>query len=89
MWGHFSGKEIVAKILQCSFYFPTPFRDAFKCYKSCSRCQHLDRISKRDMIPLNPIIMVKNFYVWGIYFMGPFSSSFENEYILLDVDYFG
>ena len=27
------------------------------------------------------------FYMWGIDFMGPFSSSFGNEYILLAVDY--
>jgi len=38
-------------------------------------------------MPLNPIIVVEIFYVWGIDFMGPFSSSFGNEYILLAVDY--
>ena len=38
-------------------------------------------------MPLNPIIVVEVFNVWGINFMGPFSSSFGNEYILLAVDY--
>ena len=38
-------------------------------------------------MPLNPIIVVEIFDVWGIDFMGPFSSSFGNEYILLAVDY--
>ena len=38
-------------------------------------------------MPLNSIIMVEMFEVWGIDFMGPFLSSFENEYILLAVDY--
>ena len=38
-------------------------------------------------MPLNPIIVVEIFGVWGIDFMGPFPSSFENEYILLAVDY--
>jgi len=47
----------------------------------------LGRISRRDMMPLNPIIMVEVFDVWGIDFMRPFSSSFGNEYILLVVDY--
>ena len=31
--------------------------------------------------------MVQNFDVWGIDFMGPFLPSFENQYILLVVDY--
>ena len=39
------------------------------------------------MMPLNPIIVVELFDVWGIDFMGPFPSSFGNEYILLAVDY--
>ena len=38
-------------------------------------------------MPLNPIIILEIFYVWGIDFIGPFSSSFRNEYILLVVDY--
>ena len=36
---------------------------------------------------LNPIIVVEVFDVWEINFMGPFPSSFGNEYILLAVDY--
>jgi len=84
---HFSGRKIVAKVLQCGFYWPTLFKDAFEYYKSCTRFQQLRRISKRDMIPLNPIIVVEVFDAWGIDFMGPFSSSFGNEYIVLAVDY--
>ena len=38
-------------------------------------------------MPLNPIIVVEIFNVWGINFMGPFSSSFRIKYILLVVDY--
>jgi len=38
-------------------------------------------------MPLNPIIVDDIFYVCGIDFMGPFASSFGNEYILLCVDY--
>ena len=39
------------------------------------------------MMPLNPIIVVDIFYVWGIDFIGPFPNSFRNEYVLLCVDY--
>jgi len=38
-------------------------------------------------MPLTLIIMVEIFDVWGIGFMGPFSSSFGNEYISLAVYY--
>ena len=38
-------------------------------------------------MPLNPILIVKIFYVWGIDFMGPFPPSFGYEYILVGVDY--
>jgi len=47
----------------------------------------LGRISKRDIMPFNPVIVVEIFDVWGIDFMGPFPSSFGNEYILLAVGY--
>ena len=38
-------------------------------------------------MPQTPIFVVELFDVWGIDFMGPFPSSFGNEYILLAVDY--
>ena len=38
-------------------------------------------------MPLQGILVVQIFYVWGIDFMGPFLSSFGNMYILLAVDY--
>jgi hypothetical protein len=39
------------------------------------------------MMPLNPILIVKIFNVWGIDFMGPFPKSFGYFYILVVVDY--
>ena len=38
-------------------------------------------------MPLHGILVVQLFDVWGIYFMGPFPSSFGNLYILLAADY--
>jgi len=38
-------------------------------------------------MPLNPVIVINIFYVWGIDFMGPFPSSFGHEYILLYANY--
>jgi len=39
------------------------------------------------MMPLNPILEIKLFDVWGIDFMGLFSNSFGNQYILVAMDY--
>ena len=39
------------------------------------------------MMPLNPILEVKIFAVWGIDFKGPFSNSFGNQFILVTVNY--
>ena len=38
-------------------------------------------------MPLNPILIVDLFYVWGIDFMGPFPMFFGHSYILVGVDY--
>ena len=38
-------------------------------------------------MPLNPILVVEIFYVWGINFMGPFPKSFGFLYILVAMDY--
>ena len=45
------------------------------------------RITWKDMMPLNPILEVEIFVVWGIDFMGPFSNLFGNQYILVATDY--
>ena len=47
----------------------------------------MGNISRRNEMPLQGILVVQIFYVWGIDFVGPFPSSFGNLYILLAVDY--
>ena len=47
----------------------------------------MGNISKKHEMPLQGILVVLLFDVWGIDFMGPFPSSFWNLYILLVVDY--
>jgi len=42
---------------------------------------------KERQMPLNLILEVEIFNFWGIDFMGPFPSSFGNQYILVAVDY--
>ncbi|WJZ96790.1 hypothetical protein VitviT2T_015438 [Vitis vinifera] len=55
--------------------------------RSCDRCQRLEKLTKRNQMPMNPILIVDLFDVWGIDFMGPFPMSFGNSYILVEVDY--
>ncbi|XP_073049540.1 uncharacterized protein [Primulina eburnea] len=85
--GHFSSKKTAAKILQCEFYWPTLFKDTHEICKICENCQKLGAISKRNMMPLNPIIEIEIFDCWGIDFMGPFPPSFGYLYILVAVYY--
>ncbi|GJR88569.1 reverse transcriptase domain-containing protein [Tanacetum coccineum] len=45
------------------------------------------KISQRVKMPQNAIQVCEIFDVWGIDFMGPFSSSHGNKYVLVAVDY--
>ncbi|KAK1430664.1 hypothetical protein QVD17_13567 [Tagetes erecta] len=85
--GHFSGKKTGHRVFDCGFYWPSVFRDAMEFSKHCVRCQQVGGISKRDEMPMSPILVVEIFDVWGIDFMGPFPNSFGNYFILVAVDY--
>ena len=47
----------------------------------------MGNISRRNEMPLQGILVMQMFHVWGIDFMGPFPTSFGNLYILVAVDY--
>ena len=85
--GHFSSRKTAIKILQAGFYWPTLFKDCFNFCKTCARCQQLGGITKRNMMPLTPILISEIFDCWGLDFMGPFPPSCGYLYILLVVDY--
>ncbi|RVW66465.1 putative mitochondrial protein [Vitis vinifera] len=75
------------RVLQSGFCWPSLFKDAHIMCKSCDRCKRVGKLTRRNMMPLNPILIVDIFYVWGIDFMGPFPMSFGYSYILVGVDY--
>jgi len=85
--GHFGATKTAAKVLQSEFYWPMLFKDAYAHVKACDACQRMGNIFRHNEIPLNNILEVELFDVWGIDFMGPFPSSFSNQYILVAVDY--
>lgn len=85
--GHFSSKKTAAKVFQCGFYWPTLFKGAHAFCINCNRCQRMGAITHRNMMPLNPILIIEVFDCWGIDFMGPFPPSFGYLYILVAIDY--
>ncbi|KAL6349733.1 hypothetical protein AAG906_041140 [Vitis piasezkii] len=85
--GHFASQKTAMKVLQSGFTWPSLFKDSHIMCRSCDRCQRLGKLTKRNQMPMNPILIVDLFYVWGIDFMGPFPMSFGNSYILVGVDY--
>ena len=85
--GHFASQNIELKVLQSGFYWPSLFKEAHQMCQVCDRFQRLEKLSCRHMMPLNPILVVEIFDVWGIDLMGPFSTSYGHAYILVGVDY--
>ena len=77
--GHFASQKTARKVLQSGFHWPSLFKDAHTMCKECDKCQRLGKISNRHMMPLNPILVVDLFDVWGIDFMGPFPSSLDTS----------
>ena len=64
--GHFAGDRTTQKILQSGFYWPTPFKDYFEWVKHCDNYQRMGNISRRNEMPLQGILVVQIFDVWGI-----------------------
>nr|GFB33864.1 reverse transcriptase domain-containing protein [Tanacetum cinerariifolium] len=85
--GHHGANLTAKKIFDVGFFWPTIYKDAHEFVKNCDSCQRQGKISQRDEMPQNSIQTCEIFDVWGIDFMGPFSSSRGNKYILVAVDY--
>ena len=85
--GHFGAKRTARKVLECGFYWPSIFRDAYTLCKVYDNCQRAGNISQRNEMPQQSLLYCEIFDVWGIDFMGPFPNSGGNLYILLSVDY--
>ncbi|XP_072071870.1 uncharacterized protein [Arachis hypogaea] len=87
MGGHFGGERTATKVLQSGFYWPTLFKDSQKFVRNCDSCQRAGNLPHNHEMPQQGILEIEVFAVWGIDFMGPFSPSFSNTYILVAVDY--
>ncbi|GJV16690.1 reverse transcriptase domain-containing protein [Tanacetum coccineum] len=85
--GHHGANYTAKKVFDSGFFWPTIYRDAHDLVTRCDACQCQGKISQRDEMPQNAIQVCEIFDMWGIDFMGPFSSSRGNKYILMVVDY--
>nr|GEX88968.1 reverse transcriptase domain-containing protein [Tanacetum cinerariifolium] len=85
--GHHGTNFTAKKVFDAGFFWPTIYKDAHEFVKNCDSCQRQGKISQRDEMPQNSIQICEIFDVWGIDFMGPFSYSRRNKYILVAVDY--
>ena len=85
--GHISSKKTIAKNLQYGFYWPILFKDTQRFCKTYENYQKMGSISKQNMMPLNPILVIEIFYYWGIDFIRPFPPSFGFLYLLVAINY--
>ncbi|GKC60243.1 reverse transcriptase domain-containing protein [Tanacetum coccineum] len=85
--GHYGANYTAKKVFDSGFYWPTIYRDARDLVTRCDTCQRQGKISQRNEMPQNSIQVCEIFDVWGIDFIGSFSSSQGNKYILMAVDY--
>nr|GEZ76130.1 reverse transcriptase domain-containing protein [Tanacetum cinerariifolium] len=85
--GHHGLNYTTRKVFDSGFYWPTIYCDAQNVVKNYHVCQRQGKISHRDEMPQKSIQVCKIFLVWGIDFMGLFSSSRGNKYIFVAVDY--
>nr|GEW90270.1 reverse transcriptase domain-containing protein [Tanacetum cinerariifolium] len=85
--GHHGANLTAKKIFDSGFFWPTIYKDAHEFVKNYDSCQRQGKISQHDEMPQNSIQVCEIFDVWGIDFMGPFSSSQGNKYILVAIDY--
>nr|GFA28055.1 reverse transcriptase domain-containing protein [Tanacetum cinerariifolium] len=85
--GHYGANYTAKKVFDSGFYLPMIYKDAFELVKCCDSCQRQGKILQREEMPQNSIQVCEIFDVWAIDFIGPFSSSKGNKYILVAVDY--
>ncbi|RVW66364.1 Retrovirus-related Pol polyprotein from transposon 17.6 [Vitis vinifera] len=64
--GHFASQKTAMKVLQSGFTWPSLFKDSHIMCRSCDRCQRLGKLTKRNQMPMNPILIVDLFMFGAI-----------------------
>ena len=63
--GHFASQKTTMKVLQSSFTWPSLFKDSHIMCRSCDSCQRLGKLTKRNQMPMNPILIV-DLFMFGV-----------------------
>ncbi|XP_072073977.1 uncharacterized protein [Arachis hypogaea] len=85
--GRFGGERTATKVLQSGFYLPILFKDFREFVRRYDSCQRAGNLPHGHDMPLQGILEIELFNVWGMDFMGPFPPSYLNTYIYVAVDY--
>ncbi|RVW88069.1 Retrovirus-related Pol polyprotein from transposon 17.6 [Vitis vinifera] len=56
--GHFASQKTTMRVVQSGFWWLSLFKDAHAMCKGCDRCQRLGKLTRRNMMPLSPILIV-------------------------------
>ena len=72
-------RKIIDKVIQSGYFLPTLFKDSSKYYKECLKFQSTIDISKRDKMPMHPILE----FMWNL-LMQSFLPSTGNEYMAVN-----
>lgn len=75
------------KVLEIGFYWPPLFQDYQEFVRNYDSWQHAGNLSHRNEMSKNSIQFCVVFDVYGIDFMGPFTSFDRNKYIPVAKDY--
>jgi hypothetical protein len=88
--GHFVGNTTAHKILRDGYYWPTLFKDSHTYDRNCKTCQVSAGREKREVFPLQQVVVSRPFEKWGLDIIGEItlSSSKQHRYILSAIDYF-
>lgn len=70
--GHYQGEQTVRKVLQAGLWWQTLYKDVAELTKKSDECQQINRSTKMDEMPLQPILPRALFEKWAIDFIGPF-----------------
>ncbi|RVW82153.1 putative mitochondrial protein [Vitis vinifera] len=66
MWRPLCLSKAAMKCCNQGFTWPSLFKDAHIMCRSCDRCQRLGKLTKRNQMPMNPILIVELFDVWAL-----------------------
>jgi hypothetical protein len=73
--GLFAGNTTAHKIMRVGYYWPTMFKDAHTYARNCKTCQISTGREKREVVPLQSVVVSRPFEQWGLDIIGEITPS--------------